>query len=725
MESLFSKNILNPYRKNNKNIIFKKDNEYVFFAVKKGTIITHSDLWIPLRLDRLDKLRNFEKKLYFKGSFVFKAGISNINCSFKWIYEKVFSSYQRKLDNINIPIYDENNGYLEFEIIALEDTELFVDKISFANLIKEEVQESDIINNIIFPDMNVCSEEKLYFNLENTEGRYLYSDKKIILDCGAIVDFTTYFNSFSSTKWIKYTDIKDVKLWLKFKGSAFVEIIELNSDGAKIVDLFYIESDRETNFIREIVLKDCIIGYKLYSDSNSCLYGGGFITSEPRKKNIKLGIGITTYKRENEVIRAVNFLSNAIIRNNFFRNKISIIVVDNGQTLELNNFMHATVIRNSNLGGTGGFMRSLIEFQKLKIYSHCLFMDDDASCEPESIFRAISFLEYSNDDSIAISGAMLSANNKFLQWEKGAWFDMFCHPLHCNVDLRDRFALFENDQEQESLNIYGAWWFFMFPLNRVEKYSFPFFVRGDDVEFSYVNNFNLVTMNGIASWQEDFKLKESPMTLYLDVRSHIIHHLLLKQISHNPFKIIKMVMQFFKRYNLAYQYDTAYAIVLAFRDIQKGPKYWIENLNTSNIRNSIKNIIKFEAPIPLELDYESLPYADNIRLRHLNKKIRKLTFNGHMIPSFLLKKKLYRIDKYETPVANRMFLRKNILVYNSSMRVQYILKRNSYAFIKNYIFMLIQAVKFLLRFDALYKSYNKFYQEHFSDDLEWKKFLNM
>lgn len=81
-------------------------------------------------------------------------------------------------------------------------------------------------------------------------------------------------------------------------------------------------------------------------------------------------------------------------------------------------------------------------------------------------------------------------------------------------------------------------------------YSFPFFVRGDDIEFSYTNKFKIIHMNGIAVWQEDFKIKESPMTLYLDVRSHVLHHLVLEQIDHGPVQILKMVWAFFSWFQL-------------------------------------------------------------------------------------------------------------------------------------------------------------------------------
>ena len=39
-------------------------------------------------------------------------------------------------------------------------------------------------------------------------------------------------------------------------------------------------------------------------------------------------------------------------------------------------------------------------------------------------------------------------------------------------------------------NFYGGWWYFAFPVDQVKHQPFPFFVRGDDVSFSLVHDFN-------------------------------------------------------------------------------------------------------------------------------------------------------------------------------------------------------------------------------------------
>ena len=90
----------------------------------------------------------------------------------------------------------------------------------------------------------------------------------------------------------------------------------------------------------------------------------------------------------------------------YFKNKVSLNVVDNSQNLpEIDG---VNIIPNENLGGSGGFTRGLMHLKENGSYTHCLFMDDDASCEVEGIKRTISFLEHALDHKTALAGAMLS-----------------------------------------------------------------------------------------------------------------------------------------------------------------------------------------------------------------------------------------------------------------------------------------------------------------------------
>lgn len=661
-------------------------------------------------------------EIKFSGNIFIKIGINSKEKSFIWCLDKTIASEKIKKEYLNIDISKFNSGVLEIHIYALKESYIYEE----VNIAKEnKINFSNLLYNFVSPNYNLCTEETLYYKFTGNKTFYSFDKKNIYIQNESSVSLLTYFNSFSVEKWKKYTNIEHISAYIDILGKGRVEIIHIGKYGSNIISVWKFDSKLRNTFELTIGNYPCtgIIGLKIHAEDECILFGGGYLSYDMPTNNVHLGIGITTYHREDYVKESVNRLCNEIKKHPLYNN-IEITVVDNGRTLKQEDIPFATLIPNKNLGGTGGFMRSLIHYQDNKTITHCLFMDDDAKCETDSIFRSISFIRHAKNDSIAINGAMLSENIQYIQWESGAWFDRCCHPMHCHYDLRDEKILLENEKEDETHPIYGAWWFFMFPINKVIRYSFPFFVRGDDIEFSYTNNFNIVRMNGIAIWQEDFKIKESPMTLYLDTRSQIMHHLMLEHIDHGAFQIIQMTWKLFKIFNNSYQYDTARAISTAFSDILNGPYYWIKNIDTAEIRKRIKSISNTEITSPLRANYKEIPLAThNIRFPFFTKFIRRVTLNGHLIPSKLLNKNVYRLSKYDMPFSNRVFLRKEIIICNDVNNTEITLTRNTLYFISNIYYMITNSIKFIICYTKLKNEYRSFLAS-LSTNKFWKDVFN-
>lgn len=664
----------------------------------------------------------------FRGEINIKIGIFRHGYSFTWLYEHKFISSEWRQETLPLDLSVFLQGVLEIKVLALQESSFLIkDSSVLSKAIEMPINKNFVLYNFISPTLDLCSEEQIYYKFLGSNIYYSFEDSCVHMGKETCADLLTYFNAFSACKWTKYTNIKNLSAYIDFIGKADVILIHKDAFGEHNLCCYSIASTKRTTFELPIgsYPSTGILGLQIFAHTSSTLFGGGWLSPDPQTQSIRLGIGITTFKRETAVKAAVQRLSHDISSNPLYSESIDITVVDNGQTLSPEDVQGATLIPNKNLGGTGGFMRSLIHYQDTGKYTHCLFMDDDASCEAGSIFRSVSFMNHAKDTSIAISGAMLSENIKFMQWENGAWFDKGCHPLHCNYDLRIPEVLFANENEDAPAPTYGAWWFFMFPLSHVSMYSFPFFVRGDDIQFSYTNRFKIVRMNGIAVWQEDFKIKESPMTLYLDIRSHILHHLVLEHIAYGPKKILKMVWSFFYRFNWAYQYDTANAILCSFSHILRGPQYWIDNIDTKEIRNTIKNKYNIEKPSLLHNDYKTMQHADNnIRLPFLTKFIRRISLNGHLLPAFMESKKLEYLYKYEIPFLNRTFLRKNILIIDTKNKLQFTLSKNSLYFVKNIFLFFKTSCIFIIKYKKIKHEYLDFYKNMSSNNF-WKKIFNI
>ena len=128
-------------------------------------------------------------------------------------------------------------------------------------------------------------------------------------------------------------------------------------------------------------------------------------TNTPPTNKVKLGIVITHFNRQKYVLPAIARLKEQLLDLPEFKDRVSLFVVDNSQNLPP--IENVTIIPNENLGGAGGFSRGLLTLKESKDYTHCLFMDDDASCEVDGIKRTLALLTYAKDKELAVGGAML------------------------------------------------------------------------------------------------------------------------------------------------------------------------------------------------------------------------------------------------------------------------------------------------------------------------------
>ena len=76
---------------------------------------------------------------------------------------------------------------------------------------------------------------------------------------------------------------------------------------------------------------------------------------------------------------------------------IGVFVADNGGTLTESDYPDrgVKVMKNKNVGGTGGFVRCLLEALEdpNKEWTHILFLDDDIRLEPERISAVVYLVD--------------------------------------------------------------------------------------------------------------------------------------------------------------------------------------------------------------------------------------------------------------------------------------------------------------------------------------------
>ena len=661
----------------------------------------------------------------FRGNMEMKVGVKRDAYSFAWVYEKHLEAKDWTTEVCSFDLSRFEHGELEITFLGLEDSVICQ---NVYEAVKKKIPASQILYSFISPTYDLCCEEQIYYKFSGAEVYYSFEDGVVHLFKDTSVDLLTYFNAFSACKWHKHTNIRNLSAYVDFSGKANIVIVHKDMWGERLLRSYTVESPQRATF--ELALDGCphsgILGIRVFAYDTSLLYGGGWLSSDPEVQPVHLGIGITTFKREEAVKAAVARLSRAIANHPLYKDLIDITVVDNGQTLKPDDIPGATLVPNKNLGGTGGFTRSLIHYQETGVHTHCLFMDDDASCEASSIFRSMSFIRHATDPKASLSGAMLFENIQFQQWENGAWFDGGCHSLKRDFDMRDANKLLENEEEPDK-RIYGAWWFFFFPLKEAKNYSLPFFVRGDDIDFSYSNDFKVLSLNGVSCWQQDFKTKENAMTAYLFLRSHVVHHLTIPSLK-CPFRTIwNILWGHFTAYNNSYFYGTAACVNLAMTHVLEGPEFWEKNMVPVEVLKKIKELSACEQPVPYtEAERRGLAFADkNLKTSVLPVFIRKLSLNGHLLPGCMIRHTPNdMIFKWMTPNRNRVYMRDQVTMLDELTRRKTVLRRDPAHYLRNLFTFLRLSATLALRYKVLREQYvqgtktqrtREFWKKHFGE----------
>jgi hypothetical protein len=401
------------------------------------------------------------------------------------------------------------------------------------------------------------------------------------------------------------------------------------------------------------------------------------------------------------VLPAIERIRDELLSDPLYKNRIELVVVDNSQNITAEEGRNITIIPNKNLGGSGGFTRGLLHLRDQNSFTHCLFMDDDASCEIESIRRSIAIMEYSKNPENSIAGALLREVEPWRIIDKGSNFNGAPYCERGGLDVRQIGDLLNSEQYSE-LPAFGGWWFLMFPIQEIRHYSYPFFVKCDDILFGITNKFPIITKNGIACWSEDFALKEGPLPRYLDTRSRIVMNFITG--NHGIIESAKWAARFVVAPLLSHNYISARAAITGLQHALKGPEFFRDNLDTTEIRNVISNYGSAE-----KMTKHNRP---NIVVKHQavsESKFRKLariaSLNGFLLPSFLLKNQVIYQRKGFRANLREIFRYKHVYYEHEETGLGYVAHFDRGKFFRLSLALFVALTKFTLNFRRLKNEY--------------------
>lgn len=471
------------------------------------------------------------------------------------------------------------------------------------------MEEYHIIQNLIIQE-SAGIPDALYYT-----GNYRHDEKALLIEADGEVVFSTYFNTFSARQWQELTEIRQVLFQLQLQGEGTIELWRADAAGtrAKILSLPFSYA-APALFQTELISLDKL-GEASWlavhaSGSPVKLFSGAVLTDAAPLRAPKLACCFCTYKREKEIRKNVeNLLSGIGDPESALCNAADIFIADNGHTLspeEFGNSDHVFLYENPNYGGSAGFTRCIIEagIHRKGHYSHIVLMDDDALIQDyvmERLVRLLSFLKGDYLDYL-IGGALLSLQRPWLQAENGAELRNRGNILKgSQMDLRDFETVINNQQPEPDVRVnYNAWFFACFSADFVSENNLPlpFFLHGDDIEYSLRFQNRLIHMNGLCVWHPEPGSNRRPYITYYDQRNYsIIEAIYDRQMTAGKYfttelrKIMKLLTQF--------RYAEAMYSLWAVRDFLAGP----DHLLTQNHESLNRELMRWKK-------YESCSFPD-------------------------------------------------------------------------------------------------------------------
>ena len=436
------------------------------------------------------------------------------------------------------------------------------------------------LQKFIMPQANICLQEKMFFRVNQEEDIYYnFEDHTYSFKKNGELFSNTYFNSFCSPKWYRYTVIDEIIVSLRLKGNFEISLVKSFLADNEIINntvkqLYSSSEEKKSITFKYNFSLDQFDGFyylKLKAiENDSIFYGGEILTDKAPINQIKMGAVICTFKRENFIYKNLDLFKYNILKNqnSQLKEQLDLFVIDNAGTLDHKYFDHNQLhlIQNKNVGGAGGFTRGIIEVLESTLpYTHVLLMDDDALLDINSLERTYAFLSYTKKQhsDLYIGGATLRLDKQNIQLESGAvWNNNLLFNIKQNLDLTSVADILFNDLEES--RSYNAWVFSCIPLESLSPSNLPLplFVRGDDMEFGIRNSKKILTMNGICAWHAPLHNKYSSFMTYYTLRNQLVLNALYDK-NFSSSSAIKLLAQNLTRELLYYRYENIDLIIKA------------------------------------------------------------------------------------------------------------------------------------------------------------------
>lgn len=443
-----------------------------------------------------------------------------------------------------------------------------------------------VLQSVLYTD-EVCKEKEIFYR---SSGNVKLENDYLILEKNAAIITDTYMNIFDAALWKRYTPITTLKLEMKVRGRGCIRIYSWSKAGRKLLSESEINSGRLVKRIFYLTEAAGMLFFEVVAKGDFELRDVYYIAEvdEVQVNPVNLSLIICTYRRNEQLMKNVDKLRHSLFFDELsvLYHGLSVRIVDNASDFSEIREGYIKLYHNKNTGGSGGFIRGIIESRKdEKEYgiTHVIFMDDDVEISMEAFYRVYALLQLIRPDyeNEMIGGRMFRLDKRKIQYTASEIWNQgdIIHVGHNRDMTCSEEVLNMNDKTGE----YSGWWFACFPMRFIRDHlPLPFFLHCDDVEYGLRHGGRPIVLNGIQVWHETYEYRQSPMITYYDIRNSLIVNIL-----YDFFKNEKDVWNFWKRkmdsFYMDMNYEKIYATILALNDYMRGRKWFL--------RGKKKNII--------------------------------------------------------------------------------------------------------------------------------------
>lgn len=399
----------------------------------------------------------------------------------------------------------------------------------------DEELKMHVLQAVVFNSRGFVLCPQLYMG--ELAGRKSMRGEAMFLAAGAKMGWNTYGNSFFASYWEAMTNLEGLILAGKLEGQGLVHLFRSTTGGAAIkigeypvsgvfsidIDLFsYMPSDDGAGRIF----------FDFEATGDALIHKLAFGTLTPPLQMVRFSLGICTYRKERHVTNLALGLEAYIKRGGKALDEV-IIVSNEGTGASLPILQKIaertpafTLRTQDNIGGAGGFARSLHISQKSDTSTHHIFMDDDVFLDTNMLDRLQAFVSYCHTPHI-VGGQMMNMEAPNIVYEGGATLDYwgFLNRVGSNINggLGQEVSFFDKYKEVD----YNAWWFACVPKEHARRVGLPLniFIRGDDFEYGLRLKYAgvpTVSLPGLFLWHEPFEGKISDWLEYYNFRNRLI-----------------------------------------------------------------------------------------------------------------------------------------------------------------------------------------------------------